>query len=206
MADADEGTNYRLLPKRRLREDADVRRNALLSHVRTAKSHAALDRLRALQAYAGSLYPFVYVALPSEVQTLPLIDERLSEHLTVVVPCVQGDDLGLYEIDAVNDLSPGVWGILEPDGRLARPARLGEIDLAVIPGVVFDPAGGRLGYGKAYYDHLLARLDPLVVKVGLAFEVQLVRAIPAEPHDVHMDFVITEERTIDCAAVRAAGA
>lgn len=191
--------------KRRLREEVNARRNSLLPHVRTAKSHAIVRRLKGLAAYDQARYPLVYVAMPSEVQTLTLIDERLSAGKPVAVPKVESDGLALYEITAVTDLAPGVWGILEPQSENVRPADEQRIDVIVIPGVVFDPAGHRLGYGRGYYDRLLRRLGQGATKVALAFEIQLVRAVPSEPHDVHMDYIITEERTIECVRVRDEG-
>jgi 5-formyltetrahydrofolate cyclo-ligase len=188
--------------KGRLREEINARRNALLPHVRTAKSHAVIERLEALPAYRGCQYPLVYIAMASEVQTLPLVDHRLAEALKVAVPKVEGESLGLYEIESVNELAPGVWGILEPQAGQERPADIERIDAVVMPGVVFDASGHRLGYGKAYYDRMLRSLGHPVVKIALAFEVQMVHRVPAEAHDVHVDFVITEDRTIDCAGVR----
>jgi 5-formyltetrahydrofolate cyclo-ligase len=188
--------------KSRLREEINARRNALLPHVRTAKSHAALERLEALPAYGTCKYPLIYIAMASEVQTLPLVDRRLAQGRSVTVPKVEGESLGLYEIESVGELAPGVWGILEPQAGQERPAEVARIDVVVMPGVVFDAAGHRLGYGKAYYDRMLRSLAHPVVKIALAFEVQMAHRVPAEAHDVHVDFVVTEERTIDCAAVR----
>lgn len=188
--------------KARLREEANVRRNALLPHVRTQKSHAIIERLRSLAVYDKARKPLIYVAMPSEVQTLPLIASRIGQGLPVAVPRVEGENLGLYEISAIGDLKPGVWGILEPEQPGARPVALEDVDVVILPGVVFDPVGHRLGYGKAFYDRLLSRLSHPVTKVALAFEVQLVRAVPSEPHDATMDFIVTEERTIDCRSAR----
>lgn len=189
--------------KRRLREEINARRNALLPHVRTAKSHEAIERLERLPAYRACQYPLIYIAMASEVQTLPLVDRRLAQTLKVTVPKVEGESLGLYEIESVAELAPGVWGILEPQAGSARPADIARIDVVVMPGVVFDPSGHRLGYGKAYYDRMLRSLEHPVIKIALAFEVQMAHRVPAEAHDVHVDFIVTEDRAIDCAAVRA---
>lgn len=191
--------------KRRMREEMNARRNALLPHARTAKSHAIAERLGGLPAYADAQYPLIYVSMPSEVQTLPLIDSRLAAGRPVAVPKVEGEGLAMYEIASVSDLAPGVWGILEPQPEVAVLADPDRVDVVVIPGVVFDLEGHRLGYGRAYYDRLLRLLGGHAAKVALAFEVQLARAVPSEPHDVHMDYVITEDRLIDCARMRDQG-
>ena len=73
------------------------------------------------------------------------------------------------------------------------------IPLFLVPGLAFDPAGGRLGYGLGFYDRAFAVADPGALKVGLAFELQIIESIPADPHDVPMDFVVTEDRVIRAA-------
>ena len=78
-------------------------------------------------------------------------------------------------------------------GRIVDP---GEIGLVVVPGVAFDPQGGRLGYGRGFYDRLLSRVSEHTVLVGLAYECQVFSHIPMADHDVSMDWVVTQQRTI----------
>jgi 5-formyltetrahydrofolate cyclo-ligase len=79
-------------------------------------------------------------------------------------------------------------------------APIAEPDLILVPLVAFDRRGHRLGYGRGYYDRAIAaarangRRVPLV---GLAFAVQEVELIPAEPHDVRLDWVVTERDTFE---------
>ena len=83
----------------------------------------------------------------------------------------------------------GAFGILEPQGE--RPCPAGEIDLVVCPGVAFTADGRRLGRGRGYYDRYLG--DPAFrgFRVGVCYAHQLVDDLPVEPHDVFMDYVIT---------------
>ena len=67
-----------------------------------------------------------------------------------------------------------------------------EIDLVIVPGTAFTAAGARCGRGRGYYDKYLSRPDVHAVKVGVCFAHQLVGELPAEPHDVAMDCVVTE--------------
>lgn len=69
-----------------------------------------------------------------------------------------------------------------------------EIDVAIVPGLAFDAGGGRLGRGGGWYDRFLPRLRADAVKIGVAFEVQIVEGVPVEGHDVRMDWVVTEGR------------
>jgi len=68
-----------------------------------------------------------------------------------------------------------------------------EIDLVIVPGVVFDKNLNRIGFGKGYYDKILNRLKPSAKKVALAHDFQVLEDIPAEEHDVKMDMIITEK-------------
>ena len=67
-----------------------------------------------------------------------------------------------------------------------------QIGVVLAPGLVFDRRGGRLGWGKGYYDRLLARLTPGVPRVGVTLERLLVDRVPQEPHDIPMTHLITE--------------
>jgi 5-formyltetrahydrofolate cyclo-ligase len=98
-------------------------------------------------------------------------------------------------------LVDGPRGTREPPPALpAVPA--GEIDLVLVPGLAFDGDGRRLGRGGGHYDATLAAL-PRATAVGLAYEAQVVPAVPAEPHDARLAAVVTERRTL--LPARAAG-
>nr|MBC8412083.1 5-formyltetrahydrofolate cyclo-ligase [bacterium] len=91
-----------------------------------------------------------------------------------------------------------------PGITVNREATLQDVDLVIIPGTGFDTDGNRLGYGGGYYDRLLSieskRLAQVehIPTVALAFEEQIGEEIPAEPHDIKVDIIITDERTIYC--------
>ena len=92
----------------------------------------------------------------------------------------------------------------EPAVEESRRVTLRDIDLVVIPGTGFDVKGNRLGYGGGYYDRLLSyeatqmsRAEHIPT-VALAFEEQIGDEIPAEPHDIKVDIIITDKRIIRC--------
>lgn len=144
----------------------------------------------------------IYVASPREVETASLLDHLLAvEEATVVVPFCDGDHLRLFQLRARGELFPGRFRILEPREELRRPEREispEKIDLALIPGVAFDRQGGRLGYGRGYFDRLLAQVPPTVPRVGLGFACQLANEpIPTEPHDIPLTHLISEHGVLD---------
>ena len=94
-------------------------------------------------------------------------------------------------------LSLGRFGILEPSAA-APMVPLNQLDFILVPGVAFDPSGGRLGRGKGFYDRLLAETNNSCIKCGVALEEQIVAEIPVEAHDIAMNFILTPSRWLTC--------
>ena len=146
-----------------------------------------------------------YVSFGEELQTSDAIAECLAVDGPgrVVVPFCVGDTLGLWGLRTFEELEPGTWGILEPSRavrhehceQLVSP---GTLDLIVVPGLAFDRSGGRLGYGKGYYDRLLAEARPDALRVGLCFDCQLIDEVPSAAHDQRMDYLVTETGVVAC--------
>ena len=148
-------------------------------------SAAGWASLEALPAFVQAHTLLLYMSLPDEVPTSAFIARWHSEK-RIALPVVDGESLLLREYRA-EYMSPGWKGILEPtpEAPLVSPR---EIDLALVPGVAFDLAGGRLGRGRGFYDRLLPSLHcPLI---GLCPASRLVPAVPMAPWDVKMDRVI----------------
>lgn len=98
-------------------------------------------------------------------------------------------------------LRQGPHGIWEP----AEPLRASRaaIEVVLVPGLAFDIRGGRIGYGAGIYDRLLAQLRPGVLRVGVAYDCQVLREpLPQEAHDALMDYIVTESHWIDCRRAR----
>ena len=102
----------------------------------------------------------------------------------------------LHEVrDLDAELRPGTWGIPEPVPARNRLAAPDGIDFVLVPGLVFDPDGGRIGYGAGYYDRLLGSWpEPLPPLVAAAFDLQIVPAVPVLAADRRVDLVVTESR------------
>ena len=148
----------------------------------------------------------MYVSFRSEVDTRNYLDNILGMGKRLILPVVDAQHklLKLYEVKDVSELAPGYMGIPEPDIRENRRVTIKDIDLVVIPGTGFDIKGNRLGYGGGYYDRLLSyeskqfALIEHIPTIALAFEEQIGEEIPAEPHDIKVDMIITDTRVIDC--------
>jgi 5-formyltetrahydrofolate cyclo-ligase len=181
-----------------LRANILAARNRLPAEERQQKSRTITERLLALPEFSASLNVFAYVSFRSEVETVELIARCLQKGAAVSVPLTLPAEHRLlaYRItDPSRNLAPGYCGIPEPLTTLplVDPA---SIELVVVPGSVFDVHGGRLGYGGGYYDRFLQTAAPQALRIGLAFDLQVVAAVPLESHDQQLDYLITESRTI----------
>lgn len=153
--------------------------------------------MRGLPEYIDAKTILFYVDAGSEVHTRPLIEEALRCGRRVVVPYCDGDELGLFLLEDLAELAPGAFGIEEPLQRFReiqeKSVAPAEIDLALVPGVAFDPQGGRVGQGKGYYDRFLKTLESRAKFVALAYQCQIFSSIPTELHDMPVDIVVTED-------------
>lgn len=137
----------------------------------------------------------LYVAVHNEVDTTRVLTQALAGGKSVLLPAVCGDGLDFRQINGLVSLRRGTFGVMEPDSScvVREP---GEADVIVVPGVAFDLAGRRVGYGKGYYDRVLHTLEGTGKLVGFSYELQLVADIATEPHDVRMDMIVTEKRVV----------
>jgi len=152
----------------------------------------------ALPAFCVSQTVMVYMALPQEVQTMSIITQARQAQKCVAVPVIRGQDLVAVALsETPTQLRRGRFGILEPCGTpcVIHPQEIGCI---VVPGIAFDARGGRLGFGKGYYDRFLGQLPATTYRYGLAFGIQMVSCVPQAPHDVCMHGIVTEQGCIPC--------
>lgn len=181
--------------KQAIREQAHANRNA--QENKDDLSREIVTRFMALLEYQQAQTVLFYLDVRSEVRTRHSLVEALGGGKTIVVPyCVDGE-LELFHLEHLDELALGMYRILEPKGELRSQASkrvdVAELDLIMVPGVAFDPRGGRTGHGKGYYDKLLEHAKPTTPLVALAFECQMFEEIPMQPHDVFMDKIITEK-------------
>ena len=142
-----------------------------------------------------------YLAMKDEVQTEKMIEESLQKGKRVVAPSIdwQRKEILPSEIkDLTKDIEIGVLKIPQPKNNLYSPFSPVNIDMVIVPGVVFDRKGNRLGFGGGFYDRFLGKLSDKTELVALAFELQLVENVPSQSHDVAVDYLITERGIISC--------
>lgn len=137
----------------------------------------------------------LYAAKGSEVDTARIDGDARAAGLIVAYPRVVGPGKPLAFHAVTRDaLAASRFGLAEPSAD-ATPVALGDIAAFIVPGLAFDRAGGRLGWGKGFYDMTFASAPASALRVGVAFAGQLVEQVAREPHDVLLHVIITEDAT-----------
>ncbi len=193
--------------KQELRKALLQKRDRIDPAERKSKDEAIRKRLLSLKEFADAVNILFYASFRSEVNTLESIRLAHKTGKNISLPLVDTvkQELRLYEVSSISELVPGYMGIPEPGVINDREVFLKDIDIVIIPGAGFDIKGNRLGYGAGYYDRLLSyesqRLSSTkkhITTLALAYEEQITEKIPAEPHDVKMDMIVTDKRLIYC--------
>jgi 5-formyltetrahydrofolate cyclo-ligase len=164
-----------------------------------ARSILACRQVAAMHELLSAEWVMGFVSFGTEVHTHELLRTLLAEGRHVCVPSF--DPVGqryicseLRQFD--EDLREGVFRILEPRRDVIRPVHAEKVNAWLVPGLAFDRHGNRLGRGIGYFDRLL--VGARGVTIGVGYDFQLVREVPAEAHDVRLDFIVTETEIVTC--------
>jgi len=184
--------------KRALRARVLSAREALGPEARAAGARAIASRIAALPSFERAATLLATLPFGSEWDMRPLAQDWVDRGRILVLPRVDetGRTLVLHRVaDLDADVVQGYRGIPEPSPH-AQAVSPSVVDCALVPGVAFDAAGRRLGYGGGYYDRLLPLLRIGVPRIAGAFDEQLVDEVPAGVHDVGVDLIVTPTRTL----------
>jgi 5-formyltetrahydrofolate cyclo-ligase len=141
----------------------------------------------------------LYASFGSEVDTYLLIDKLIEMGKKVALPICGGErSMTFHIIGSVADLHEGMYRIPEPDSSLPQPVLTSET-VCIVPGLAFTEEGGRIGYGGGYYDEFIID-NPEIYTIGLIYEELIVGELPLMQHDLRVDMIVTEERTVLCNA------
>ena len=176
--------------KQALRQHLLAVRQAQSEVEQAAKSRRIRQHLETLPFYKNALLVMYYVAAHGEASLNPLIQGSLEQKM-VLLPRTNLETKMIepYELRKWEDLRPAPFGLSEPPQDQWLPPEF--LELVLVPGVAFDRAGNRLGHGYGYYDRFLKGTH--AVRVGIAYQFQIVDKVPVGPWDQEMDVVVTEE-------------
>lgn len=178
-------------------------RRELKAHSPANAASASADlcaRVQSSTAWQAARAVLLFFPLPSEPDISPLLTDALAAGKLLALPRFNAA-ANAYEAvrvtDPVRELATGPFQVREP--VVACPVvALNRLDLALVPGLGFDARGHRLGRGKGHYDRLLAGFTGM--KIGVAFDFQIVAEVPREPHDIALDAVVTPTRWLQAKA------
>ena len=181
--------------KSKLKQQIIEKLNSLSKEDVLEKSSRIKSRLFGILQYKKSKTAMFFASFKNEVHTHEMIKAAL-KNKTVIIPKVLHDEIEPSVIMDFGSLKAfGKFKILEPV-EITKIAYK-KIGLVLVPGIVFDEYGHRIGYGFGYYDKFLRKV-PKAAKIGLAFNFQVVGNIPREEHDVPVDMIVTDKRIIKC--------
>lgn len=181
--------------KKQIRKEIIKKRNSMRQDEIIEKSNLIMQKIFELDEFIKTDYIMCYMDFNNEVKTDILINKCFELHKKVLIPCVilsENKIIASEIIDLECDLELCEYDILAPKKSCIRKVNPKKIDIIIIPGVAFDKDLYRVGYGGGYYDKFLPQLRNDCLKIGVAFEMQIIDKVPKEQHDIKMDIIITE--------------
>ena len=188
------------LEKQRLREERLAAREALSEQERSVLDDRITQKLLVTSEYAEATTVLTYVSVSSEVSTRMFIECALRDGKTVAVPrCLPGHCLEFVAITSLDQLIAAPFGLLEPPKELsALTEEQMDASICIVPALLVDTKGYRLGYGARFYDRFLSTYSGK--KICLAYQQNLSKTeLPHTEFDVAVDMVITESDILTCA-------
>jgi len=162
--------------------------------LRRKKNDSISQRVLDFPPFQRSKCVLFYSSLPEEASTDEVLASFLAQGKSVCLPAIDKDQGVLLpcQVSDPSELARGSWGLLEPDLAKHPVVPSAELDLIVVPGLAFDYAGGRVGFGGGYYDRFLSKCSQ-VARVALAYEVQMEDLVPMGPRDVAVFPILTDK-------------
>ena len=185
--------------KREIRNDMIKTLAGLSKEAVAEKTKAIENRLFEFANFLEANIALLYVSTSHEVGTEAILKRSFEYNKIVVLPAfdVNQVKMKLLKVDGLkSNLVPGPRGVMEPDSQHCKKVPIDCIDIAIVPGIVFDEKGARIGSGSGFYDRFIPKLPITTRKVALSMEEQIVPQIPMESHDKHVDIIVTDKRII----------
>lgn len=188
------------IKKQSMREECLAARKALTAHKRSEFDGCITQKLLTTSEYEKASTVLTYVSVSSEVSTRQFIKQSLSDGKTVAVPrCLSQHRLEFVAVTSLEQLLPAPFNLLEPPKELpALTEDTIEASICIVPALLVDIKGYRLGYGAGFYDRFLSTYPGK--KICLAYHSNLSKVVlPHTEFDVPVDMVITESNVLTCA-------
>lgn len=183
--------------KRFLRAAMKERLDRVARADRSASGLAVAGAVERWEGWDTAATVLSFDSLANEIDTGALHARILAAGKTLGLPRIAEKELVFHRVDEPSGLTrTNRFGINEPAAdRPVVEVGSGTGILVLVPGIAFDRAGHRLGRGRGFYDRFLRRL-PEAVKMALCFDFQLIDRVPAEEHDIAVDWIATDRRLL----------
>lgn len=182
--------------KKQLRQDMREKLSTIQKPMYEDKSYKIAQKLYEEPSWTKAETVGITLSNPPEVDTYQIIRKAWELGKTVVVPkCIsKTKKLDFRCLEDFSQIESVFFGLYEPIESITRKVNDADIDLLIVPGLIFTRKGFRVGFGGGYYDRFLTayRGD----KISLAFENQVVTELPIEEHDIPVDKIITNNEVI----------
>ncbi len=185
--------------KKDAREDILKKLDSMSEVLCLKRERDVCSRLFEFANFMEAKVVLLYFSRKGEVNSNKIIEKALSLGKIVVIPVVNNDKFNIQLMkvtDPVEDMIIDEDNVPQPDINKCKKVPVKSIDIAVIPGLVFDEKGGRIGVGDGYYDKLIPKLSATTRAVALALEEQIVSQVSMDSHDKYVDIIITSKRII----------
>ncbi len=185
-----------MITKREIRDKVKEIRRTISETEAFEKSQAAQKRFLESEIYKSAKSLMVYMPLGNETGTFDIIKDATRVGKTVLVPVtdVKTFELSAHRITRDSEFEKGVFNLTEP--KVKDEFDKTQIDVVLVPGVVFSEYGGRIGFGKGCYDKFLKGIS--ATKVGFCYDFQVFNDFENDEFDIEMDFLVTEKELINC--------
>ena len=178
--------------KKRLRNQYRQCRLDIPEDIKAEYDKKICDALMQMVSFRYSETILMYAPLKGEIDIMPIAIRALELGKKVAFPrCVEDPrNLDFKYVSSLDELSKGSYSIAEPSEELESVVDFSK-SICIIPGIVFDAEGYRVGYGKGYYDRFLSVYDG--TKFGLAYSECIIDTVPRGRFDKHVDILISEK-------------
>ncbi|MFH2020329.1 MAG: 5-formyltetrahydrofolate cyclo-ligase [archaeon] len=162
-----------------------------------AKNNLLKKNIEKLPEFKNAKTVCFYISLENEAETHGMIKDSLKNKKKVIIPYVDNQEIVLHELLDFSELEKGRLGILAPKKQFIRKFDSKNIDIIIMPGLMFDKKGHRIGFGESHYDKALSKTK--AKKIAIAYDFQIVDYMPSVVHDIKADIIVTDTKTFKTA-------
>ena len=184
---------------KRLRMESRQKRDALSAEQNVKKSHQIAQQLSDIVENKNLKIKnlLVFYPLEGEVNLLFWYEKCQRKQISLFFPVTDSEkkEIHFFKVDDLSQFTEGTFHVMEPVNRQNQWDN-NPFSAGIVPGLVFDFQGNRLGYGGGYYDRFLSNKAPQAVRIGLAFSEQIINTLPSLPHDQKLDMLISEREIL----------